>query len=302
MPINVLTSDATRAADRTHVWFNVVLGLLVAASIPSQRGWWWHDPMFTVARSIPHSQAVWAWSLLVAVTVYAVGSFMPYGHEHRGAVIIAGAGLCFLWYLAFTLALSRQTYVDPAHSAGLWPLLLFFLALLYGHRAVLYAGVFTGARWGTHPFQMYPITFLMLVSISQVVIGVSPATVQAKLEPGAVLAIAGANLIGGVVTMIGLHLKDVEQGLWLEVCGYASLTLTLIVYITLASRQVNAPVATIGLALSEGFLFASFHRALQIILYKWALYRRQQVRADRYRALLTGTSIGALPRQERHLG
>jgi hypothetical protein len=248
MPINVLTSDATRAADRTHVWFNVVLGLLVAASIPSPRGWWWHDPMFTVARSIPHSQAVWAWSLLVAVTVYAVGSFMPYGHEHRGAVIIVGAGLCFLWYLAFTLALSRQTYVDPAHSAGLWPLLLFFLALLYGHRAVLYAGVFTGARWGTHPFQMYPITFLMLVSISQVV------------------------------------------------------TLTLIVYITLASRQVNAPVATIGLALSEGFLFASFHRALQIILYKWALYRHQPVRADRYRAALTGTSISAPARQERHLG
>jgi hypothetical protein len=89
--------------------------------------------------------------------------------------------------------------------------------------------------------------------------------------------------------------------LWLEVCGYASLTLTLIVYITLASRQVNAPVATIGLALSEGFLFASFHRALQIVLYKWALYR-QPVRADRYRAALTGTSIGAPARQERHLG
>jgi hypothetical protein len=302
MPINVLTSDATRSADRIHVWFNVVLGLLVAASIPSPRDWWWQDPMFTVARSIPHSQAVWAWTLLVAVAVYAFGSFMPYGHEHRGWVIIAGSIACFLWYLAFTLALARQTYVDPAHSAGLWPLLLFFLALLYGHRAVLYADAFTGARWGTHPFQMYPITFLMLVSISQVVIGVSPATVQAKLEPGAVLSIAGANLIGGTVTMIGLHLKDVEQGLWLEICGYASLTLTLIVYIGLASRQVNAPVATIGLALSEGFLFASFQRALQIILYKCALYRRQPVRADKYRVALTGTSIGALPRQEQHLG
>lgn len=297
MPINVLTSDATRSADRTHVWFNVVLGLLVAASIPSPRGWWWHDPMFTVARSIPHSQAVWAWSLLVAVVVYAVGSFMPYGHAHRGSLVIVGASLCFLWYMAFTLALSRQIYVDPVHSTGLWPLLLFFLALLYGHRVVLYADVFTGARWGTHPFQMYPITFLMLVSISQVVIGVSPATVQAKLEPGAVLSIAGANLIGGTVTMIGLHLKDVEQGLWLEVCGYVSLTFTLIVYVTLASRQVNAPVATIGLALSEGFLFASFHRALQIVLYKWALYRRQHARADRYRAALTGTSI-ASARQE----
>lgn len=302
MPINVLTSDATRTADRIHVWFNVVLGLLVAASIPSPRDWWWQDPMFTVARSIPHSQAVWAWSLLVAVAVYAFGSFMPYGHENRGWVIIAGSIACFLWYLAFTLALARQTYVDPAHSAGLWPLLLFFLALLYGHRAVLYADAFTGARWGTHPFQMYPITFLMLVSISQVVIGVSPATVQAKLEPGAVLSIAGANLIGGTVTMIGLHLRDVEQGLWLEICGYASLTLTLIVYIGLASRQVNAPVATIGLALSEGFLFASFQRALQIILYKCALYRRQPVRADKYRVALTGTSIGALPRQEQHLG
>lgn len=302
MPINVLTSDVTRSADRVHVWFNVVLGLLVAASIPSPRGWWWHDPMFTVARSIPHSQAVWGWSLLVAVAVYAFGSFLPYRHEHRGWVIIVGASLCFLWYLAFTLTLARQTYVDPVHSAGLWPLLLFFVALLYGHRAVLYAGVFTGARWGSHPFQMYPITFLMLVSISQVVIGVSPATVQAQLEPGAVLSIAGANLIGGTVTMIGLHLKDLEQGLWLEICGYASLTLTLIVYITLASRQVNAPTATIGLALSEGFLFASFHRALQIVLYKWALYRRQTVRADRYRAALTGTSIGPLPRQEQPHG
>jgi len=133
---------------------------------------------------------------------------------------------------------------------------------------------------------MYPITFLMLVSISQVVIGVSPTSVQAQYDQGTVASVAGANLVGGIVTMTGLHLRRVETGLWLELCGYASLTLTLVVYISTVARTVQVPIATIGYSLSQAFLFACFHRAFQIAIYKYALYTGQKEKVNKYRAVL----------------
>lgn len=268
MPINVLTDEIVRGADRTHVWFNTILGYCIVLSIPYERTWW-TNPMFGVARSFPHSQLVWGGSLAVATTIYVLGSFRGYGKPHRGTIIIVGASLCFVWYFVFCMALARQTYVDPQHCSSLWPLLIFFFALLYAHRAVLYFNTFTGVRWSLNPFQLYAVTFLMLLSVTEVVIGVSPSSVQAQFDKNTQLSLAGANFVGGVVVMAGLHLRDIERGLWIELWGYASLTASLLFYVFATQHSVQVPIATLGFALSEAFAFASLHRAIQIGVYKW---------------------------------
>lgn len=287
MAINELTDDIRRGGDKVHVWFNVLVGYMIALSIPSERTWW-NDSIFGVVRMIPHSQAVWGGSLAVCVTVYTVGSFMRQGRPHRGAIVITGALLCFTWYFTFCMCLARQTYVEPKTASSLWPLLCLFVAVLYAHRAILYLNIFTGRRWSMDPFQMYAITFLMFLSISEVVIGVSPQSVQAQFDKTTAVSIAGANFVGACVVMFGLHLKDLETGLWVELWGYAALTFTMLLYIMaeLGSQgKIQMPIATLGFALSEAFVAASMHRAIQIAAYKWSLRRGAVVSAKLTTAL-----------------
>lgn len=267
MPLNALTDEIRKGADRVHVWFNVILGYCVAASLPFDRTWR-TDPLFATVRAFPHSQTVWAGSLAAATTIYAVGSFLTVGKPHRGTIVIIGALGCFAWNFAFSIGLERQNYIDPTHTSNLWPLLLFFLALLYGHRVVLYANAFTGTRWSLNPFQLYAVSFLMLLSLTQIVVGVSPVSVQAQFDRPTQLSLAGANFIGALLVMVGLHMRRLETGLWIELWGYASLTATMFFFIFTTVGHVVMPISTLGFTLNEAFAFASLHRAIQIAVYK----------------------------------
>lgn len=287
MPLNKLPDDAVRAADRTHVWFNVILGFCVALTIPTMPTWN-TDEIFHVAREIPHSQLIWSLSLMFATGVYSVGSFMRYERPHRGLAITIGALLCMAWYLAFSLCMARESYVKPHQVSSLWPLLVFVIGLLYGHRAVLYSNKFTGTRWGLNPFQLYSVTFLMMVSLAQVIIGVSPGSVQAMFDKQAQVSLALANMVGAITCLVGLHMRDLEQGLWVELWGYVSLTATMTFYVSqIVVANLGIPVATLGFTLSEAFVLASLHRAIQIGTYKWALLRGNYEAIDRLKPLLT---------------
>jgi hypothetical protein len=285
MPLNELPVEVTRTADRTHVWLNVIMGFLVSSSIASMPTW--HtDPIFTVCRFIPHSQAVWSLTLLVATVVYTIGSFMAFNRAHRGVTIIVGALLCSAWYMALSLCMAR----DAVNS--LWPLIVFIIALMYAHRAVLYANVFTGTRWALNPFQLYCVTFLLLVSMAQVVIGVSPGSVQATFDKGTQLSLAGANMVGALACLVGLHLRDLEMGLWIELWAYFSLTATMAFYaFQIVATNHGVPIATLGFALSEAFVFASLHRAIQIAAYKWALLRGNFAAQERLKPLVTHRTV-----------
>jgi hypothetical protein len=141
---------------------------------------------------------------------------------------------------------------------------------------------------------MYALTFLMLLSVTEVVIGVSPASVQAQFDRGTAVSLAVANFVGAACAMVGLHLRDLEMGLWIELWGYASLTATMLLYVLSELNpqgKISVPIATLGFALSEAFVFASLHRAVQIGVYKYAQFHGHRLSAKLAGALSNEPSV-----------
>lgn len=129
---------------------------------------------------------------------------------------------------------------------------------------------FTLHRWALNPFQMYDVTFLVAVAIAQVVIGVAPASALTELPRTTLVYLAVANVIGGSISLVGLHLRELEEALWVELCGYLILVFVLGIFITLVVQTQPAPNAGYGFGLSEAFVYAAIHRSVQILLYKRA--------------------------------
>jgi hypothetical protein len=136
---------------------------------------------------------------------------------------------------------------------------------------------FTLHRWALNPFQMYPITFLAGVAVSQLQLGASPLSVQADLERHTAIALAVCNIFGAGIALFGLHLRDLETALWVELYGYLCLIFVLGTYLYLLYRgQVN-PGSTYGFGFSQAFVYAAAHRAAQILLYKRARGKRYKL-------------------------
>lgn len=132
-------------------------------------------------------------------------------------------------------------------------------------------------RWALNPFQMYGITFLLATAIAQIQLGASPTSVQAELDRHTMLTLAIANVVGGVIALYGLHLRDLEGALWVEFCGYVILVFVLGVYVTLIIQSVINPSASYGYALAEAFVWAALHRSVQILLYKRAKRKKDKL-------------------------
>jgi hypothetical protein len=110
--------------------------------------------------------------------------------------------------------------------------------------------------------------FLLTASLSQIVIGVAPTSVFTEVERPVALQLGIVNFIGAAVVMLGLHMKDEEVGLSLEFAGAFSLGATLGWYcVTVLSHQPLAGT-TLGFSMPEAFVFATFHRAMQILTLK----------------------------------
>jgi len=137
---------------------------------------------------------------------------------------------------------------------------------------------FTMRRWGTNPFQLYNLFLLLQVSINQIIIGVPETSAQAALSHDAQVALAICNCTGAAISAYGLHLRDFETGLWIELSGYASLAGSLGLYIVMVFLLFPLPNTSFGLALIEAFVLASIHRSIQIVRYKRA--RRRGVRLE----------------------
>jgi hypothetical protein len=94
-------------------------------------------------------------------------------------------------------------------------------------------------------------------------------------------------------------MKDLEMGLWIELWAYVSLTATMAIYVAqLLMSSLGIPIATLGFTLSEAFVFASLHRAIQIGTYKYALLRRNYTAQARLKPKLTHRTDQMLSIQE----
>lgn len=152
------------------------------------------------------------------------------------------------------------------------------------------AGIFTVRRWAVNPFQMYCLSFLVAAATAQITLGATPSSVQADLDVKTLLALAVCNVAGGAIALFGLHLRELEAALWVELWGYVCLVFVMGIYLMmLADQRINVS-ASYGFALSEAFVFAAIHRSVQILLYKRATRKHRDLRRA------TDLLMQALPR------
>jgi hypothetical protein len=155
-----------------------------------------------------------------------------------------------------------------------WALLICTWTVVYKVRPIRWVrNTFTMHRWGVNPFQMYALFFLLQVSLNQLVIGVPETSAQSALNTEAQIALATCTLIGCLVSAYGLHLRDVETALWIELSGYVSLAGSLGIWVYLVFVLFPLPNTSYGLAFAEAFVLFSIHRAVQIVAYKRAKRR-----------------------------
>lgn len=271
--LNRLPEDTLRSADKAFSWLLIVFGYTVAmATALDPAGW--DDPVFNVVRKVPFMQYSWSGTLAVAVTIYMIGELiLSDKYQHRGAIVITGATMCGAWALAMAMAMTRMVYVMPTRITALWPLVMAFICVIYTARAITYANAFTGKRWASNPYQLWATTFLMTASIAQIIIGVVPSSVFTEVERPVAVQLALINFMGGAVVMFGLHLRNKDLGMNLELCGACSLTATLAWYGAETIHHSVLAGTTLGFALVEAFLFGTLHRAIQIAILKYAKWK-----------------------------
>lgn len=129
---------------------------------------------------------------------------------------------------------------------------------------------FTWHRWRINPFQMYFTSFLLLVSTAQMGMGVAPSSPAVHLYDNTQIALSFCAFWGTVIVLFGLHLRDIETGLWVEVCGYMPVIFTegLSVYLMFATQVI--PFTSHNFAFDQAMVYAALQRSIQIWLYKRA--------------------------------
>ena len=137
---------------------------------------------------------------------------------------------------------------------------------------------FTWTRWRTDPFQMYFTAFLMLVSTAQMGLGAAPTSSQSHLATTTQLAVAFCSFWGVLIVMLGLHLKDVETGLWIECSGYLCIFFVLALAVFLQFTTQQLAFTTHAFAYDQAFVYAALQRSIQVWLYKRA--RRRVLRTE----------------------
>lgn len=136
---------------------------------------------------------------------------------------------------------------------------------------------FTWTRWRTDAFQMYFTAFLMLVSTAQLGLGAAPQSSQYHLEDATQNAVAFCCLWGVLIVMLGLHLKDVETGLWIEMSGYLCIFFVLSLSVYLQFTTQTLAFTTHSFAFDQAFVYAALQRSIQVWLYKRTRRRAMRV-------------------------
>lgn len=267
--VNYLDEREFRSAERLTAWILTLLGYSTALGMVID-GSGWHDPVFRIVSKVPGTPYSWAGALAVFAFIFNIGYVQSRHVRWRGKLIIAGSLLCAIWWMGMSLCMTRVVYEIPSRVTILWPLVTFGISCFYLTRVIVYSDLFAGDRWNTNPYQLWATTFLMLASLSQVIIGIAPVSILSEIERPAALTVGGANLFGAVVVMFGLHLKDKEAGLMYELAGAVSLVLTLGWYCGSVLHRQPLSGTTLGFSMPEAFVFATLHRGIQIMSLKWA--------------------------------
>ena len=92
---------------------------------------------------------------------------------------------------------------------------------------------------------------------------------------------AASVLVGSLITLTGLHMKDREFGIWAEASGYIVLgTLSFYFIIVMTSLGPQAGLSRVGTATSMGYIMAMLQRTYQIIVYQIARFKVFKLEAE----------------------
>jgi hypothetical protein len=150
------------------------------------------------------------------------------------------------------------------------------------------------ARWSLDPWYMWVMVMLIVVALGALILGEAPTKVIAQFERPVVVQLAVTNLIGAAVIMVGLHLRNWEVGINLELAGAASLFGTLVYYwvVMLSSHLVTGTAYGLG-AVQVFIIVGMTHRCLQICTLKWARWRGDEKLERKVTHALTGSEDGS---------
>lgn len=131
----------------------------------------------------------------------------------------------------------------------------------------------TWSNWKTHPWQMWSLTALVVWAVG--ILADPNAIMQGTLNttglnnPHTLNVIAASNLVGALISLTGLHMKDREFGIGAEVSGYIVLTSSMIFYLVMSVILIGPQAfARVGTATSVGYTAAMIHRSIQILVYQ----------------------------------
>lgn len=137
---------------------------------------------------------------------------------------------------------------------------------------------FAVIRWARNPFQLVATLFLGLWSIMQICIGSTPGNVlDTQVDVQAQLFISSTNLLGAIICLVGLHMRDLSSALWVEVIGYISLVGSLSIWIWLVADKTSPFNTAYGYGLALAFVTASMIRCIQVFLFKRAERRAEDL-------------------------
>lgn len=134
----------------------------------------------------------------------------------------------------------------------------------------------TMRRWNLNPFQMWLLLFLGIVSFSQMLVFAHHIPGFDESARQAAFSLAFCNFVGGLICFGGLHLRDRDTALWVELCGYVALTGSLGIYTYIVWYLEPGPPTSYGIGMCEAFILASMHRAALIVV--GGLRRRKRTR------------------------
>ena len=148
---------------------------------------------------------------------------------------------------------------------------------------------YTMHRWLTQPFKMFTVGMLWQTNFQQLALTGPVASLTGDLDYRSRLYLTLANLIGGCICFYGLHIRDLERSLWIELGSYIALIPTLGMWVVLVYLTTQMPNTSYGLNLTEGFvLAATLVRAPEILIYKRALRKGNIPKQAKWRLILGG--------------
>lgn len=143
-----------------------------------------------------------------------------------------------------------------------------------------------------HPFEVLVVGFCVYSGAAQTFSRSAPSVVADAVSPVFQTAFSATMLVAGLLALVGIVLRDPEDGLHFELSGMIGLGTANLVYGTTVILQAPVPVASYAGPITLGIGVACFWRAWRIARRLWEL-RRNPVKVHLEDAVRSQLNIAA---------